>query len=302
MSLLVVGSIAFDSIETPHGSAQRVLGGSASYLSYAAAFFTDTRLMGPVGEDFPQETIDVFANHGVDTAGIEKMPGKTFFWHGKYHGNMDRRDTLQVDQNVLGEYNPTVPEKYRDSEYIFLANAQPSLQIHVLDQMPHAKLVFCDTMKLWIETQCAGLTELLKKVDGVVLNEEEARLLTDTACPTLVAAGRRIQKMGPDHVVIKKGEHGALLLTGEHVFAIPAYPLEHVFDPTGAGDTFGGGMMGHLVRTGDLSFDNMKRALLYGSITASFNVEDFSLERLKKISIDDIESRCCEFVEMMRLD
>ncbi len=302
MSLLVVGSIAFDSIDTPHGSAERVLGGSASYLSYASAFFTETRLMGPVGDDFPQAAIDVFVNQGVDTAGIEKMPGKTFFWHGKYHENMDHRETLQVDQNVLGEYNPTVPEKFRDSEYIFLANAQPSLQMHVLNQMPHKKLAFCDTMGLWIETQRAGLVELLAKVDGIVLNEDEARMLTDAACTTLVAAGRRIQQMGPKHVVIKKGEHGALLLTGEHVFAIPAYPLEHVFDPTGAGDTFGGGMMGHLARTGDLSFDNMKRALLYGSITASFNVEDFSLERLKKVNLDDIESRCCEFVEMMRLD
>ncbi len=302
MSLLVVGSIAFDSIETPHGNAERVLGGSAAYLSYAAAFYTKTRLMGPVGDDFPQEALDVFGEQGIDTSGVARLPGKTFFWHGRYLDNMDRRETIQVDQNVLGQYTPVVPEKFRDSEYIFLANAQPSLQLKVLEQVPRRKLAFCDTMNLWIETEREGLLELLKKVDGIVLNEDEARLVTGAGCPTLVAAGRQIQKMGPEHVVIKKGEHGALLLTGEDVFAIPAYPLEHVFDPTGAGDSFGGGMMGHLARTGEMDFENMKRALLYGSITASFTVEDFSLGRLRKISLDDIESRCCEFVEMMRLD
>jgi len=222
MSLLVVGSIAFDSIETPHGSAERVLGGSAAYLSYAASFFTQTRLMGPVGEDFGQDVLDEFKARGIDTTGVVRLPGKTFFWHGKYLEDMDRRETIRVDQNVLGNYEPVVPEKYRDSDYIFLANASPDLQLKVLEQIPRRKLVFCDTMNLWIETYRDNLVRLLKKVDGIMLNEDEARMLTDDKSTTLVAAGRRIRQMGPEHVIIKKGEHGALLLTGDEVFAIPA--------------------------------------------------------------------------------
>jgi sugar/nucleoside kinase (ribokinase family) len=300
MSLLVVGSVAFDSIDTPHGKVERVLGGSGTYLSYAASLYTDVRLIGVVGDDFTDEHMSVLKKRGIDLSGLKRVKGKTFFWHGRYFSDMNERETLKVDLNVFGEYEPELPEKFRDSEYVFLANARPALQMKVREQLKKPRLVFCDTMDLWIETKRDELVKLLGMVDGVVLNDGEARKLTENKCPTLIAAGRRIMGMGPRYVIIKKGEHGALLLAKEGVFATAAYPLEHVFDPTGAGDTFGGGVLGYLAKTGDLSFENLKKAIIHGTIVASFTVEKFSLDRLKEIGQRDLEKRYEEMAAMMR--
>lgn len=300
MSLLVVGSVAFDSIDTPHGKAERVLGGSGTYLAYAASLYTDVRLIGVIGDDFTDEHLGILKKRNIDLTGLQRVKGKTFFWHGRYFADMNERETLKVDLNVFGDYEPQLPEKFRDSEYVFLANARPALQIKVREQLKKPRLVFCDTMDLWIETQRAELMRLLGMVDGIVLNEGEARKLTENNFPTLIGAGRQIMRFGPKYVIIKKGEHGALLLAPEGVFATAAYPLEHVFDPTGAGDTFGGGVLGYLAQTGDLSFDNLKKAIIHGTIVASFTVEKFSLDRLREISQHDIEARYNEMVAMLK--
>ena len=301
MSLLVVGSVAFDSIDTPHGSVEHVLGGSATYLAYAASLYTDVRLVGAVGEDFTDEYMAVLRERGIDLSGLQRKKGKSLFWHGRYMDDMNERETVEIDLNVFNDYEPVVPENFRDSEYVFLANARPALQIEVRKQLKKPRLVFCDTMDLWIETTRDELMELLGYVDGLVLNDGEARFLTDNKYPTLVAAGKRIMDFGPKYVIIKKGEHGAMLLTPDGIFAVPAYPLEDVFDPTGAGDTFGGGLMGHLAKAGDLSFANMKRAMLHGTVVASYTVEKFSLDRLREIDKEDIESRYTEMVQMLQI-
>jgi len=300
MSLLVVGSVAFDSIDTPHGKAERVLGGSGTYLAYAASLYTNVRLIGAVGDDFTEEHLSVLKKRGIDLSGLKRLKGKTFFWHGRYFDDMNERETLKVDLNVFGDYEPELPEKFRDSEYVFLANARPALQIKVRGQLKKPRLVFCDTMDLWIETRRDELIKLLGMVDGIVLNDGEARKLTENNFPTLIGAGRQIMRFGPKYVIIKKGEHGALLLTPDGVFATAAYPLEHVFDPTGAGDTFGGGVLGYLAKTGDLSFDNLKKAIIHGTIVASFTVEKFSLDRLREIGPVDIEARYNEMVGMLK--
>jgi sugar/nucleoside kinase (ribokinase family) len=300
MALLVVGSVAFDSIDTPHGRVERVLGGSGTYLAYAASLYTNVRLIGVVGDDFTEEHVGILKKRGIDLSGLKRVKGKTFFWHGRYFDDMNERETLKVDLNVFGDYEPELPEKFRDSEYVFLANARPALQIKVREQLKKPRLVFCDTMDLWIETRREELLKLLGMVDGIVLNDGEARKLTENKFPTLIGAGKRIMRFGPKYVIIKKGEHGALLLTPDGVFATAAYPLEFVFDPTGAGDTFGGGVLGYLAKTGDVSFDNLKKAVIHGTVVASFTVEKFSLDRLREIGPADLDGRYAEMVAMLK--
>lgn len=298
MSLLVVGSIAFDSVETPHGEVQDALGGSATYFSYAASFFTPVRLCGVVGEDFPKEHVDLLAGRGIDTAGlIVEKGGKTFRWKGKYVGDMNSAETLEVHLNVLGTFNPDLPPGFLDSPYVFLANGSPSMQLKVLRQAKSRKLVVADTMNLWIEIARDELYELLKEVDGLVLNDGEARLLTDEV--NLVKAGRKVLDLGPRFVIIKKGEHGAMFLSREESFVMPAYPVADVVDPTGAGDSFAGGFMGYLAASGLTDDAALKRAMAYGTVIASLNVEDFSLRRFQRTERAEIDKRLDEYRSMM---
>lgn len=300
MSLVVVGSLAIDQVVTPKGE-RECLGGSASYFAYVASFFGPVRLVGVVGEDFPKEYLKLFESRpGLDVSGIHHAPGKTFRWKGKYSEDMNSRETLEVHLNVFGEFDPVVPEHFRDSEYVFLGNASPTVQMKVLKQMKKPKLSVCDTMDLWIETQKDELCALLKEVDGVVLNNSEAELLTQQ--PQLVNAGLAVLEMGPDFVVIKKGEHGATLFTKEGICAMPAYPVTNLVDPTGAGDTFAGGMIGYLAQVDKTEHSAFKKALAYGTATASLTVEDFSLDRLKKASKADVDRRYEEIRQMLSLD
>ncbi|MDX2036611.1 MAG: PfkB family carbohydrate kinase [Isosphaeraceae bacterium] len=298
MSLLVVGSIAFDSVETPHGTVHDALGGSATYFSYAASFFTPVRLCGVVGEDFPKEHVDLLAGRGIDTAGlIVEKGGKTFRWKGKYEGDMNSAETLEVHLNVLGTFNPELPHGFLDTPYVFLANGSPSMQLQVLRQAKSRKLVVADTMNLWIEIARDELYQLLKEVDGLVLNDGEARMLTEEV--NLVKAGRRVLDLGPRFVIIKKGEHGAMFLSREDSFVMPAYPVADVVDPTGAGDSFAGGFMGYLASSGLTDDASLKRAMAYGTVTASLNVEDFSLRRFQRTERAEIDRRLDEYRSMM---
>ncbi len=298
MSLIVTGSIGIDTIHAPTGNADSVLGGSAIYFAAAASFWSPVRLVGAVGEDFPADLEKPFHAFDIDLEGLEKRAGsKTFRWTGKYLDNMNDRETLSVELNVLAEDLPPVPEAYRDSKYVFLANTHPGGQIALRSQFPEAKLVVADTMDLWIETERALLTDLLKQIDGLVLNDSEAFLLTEKRNP--VTAGKHILDMGPTFVVIKKGEHGALLVHKDGVAALPAYPAENVVDPTGAGDTFGGGMMGYLAATGDTSIGGLVKAMAAGTVVASFNIEKFSLERLLDLKRPDIDTRLNEYADML---
>lgn len=299
MSLLVVGSIAFDSVETPTGSAEDVLGGSATYFAYAASFFAPVRLVGVVGEDFPGAHREMLAARQIDLAGLETAAGETFRWSGVYADDMNQRTTKSVALNVFGEFDPKLPEAYRDSQFVFLANGAPSVQLKVLEQVSAPQLVVADTMNLWIETTRDETLELLSKVDGMVLNDEEAYMLTDER--NLVAAGRRVLAMGPSFVVVKKGEHGSLLITATHVVAMPAVPIDRVIDPTGAGDSFAGGMMGYLASLGTFDEQHLKRAIAYGSVIASFNCEDFSLNRFLNIAREDIDRRMGEYTTMLTM-
>ena len=298
MSLLVVGSIAFDSVETPHGVVENALGGSATYFSYAASYFTPVRLCGVVGEDFPQEHVDLLTSRGVDTAGlVVEKGGSTFRWKGKYEGDMNMADTLEVHLNVLGTFNPDLPAGYLDTPYVFLANGSPSTQLKVLQQAKSRKLVVADTMNLWIEIARDDLNALLKEVDGLVLNDGEARMLTQEI--NLVKAGRKVLELGPRFVIIKKGEHGAMFLSKTETFVMPAYPLADVVDPTGAGDSFAGGFMGYLAATGQTDDASLKRAMAYGTVVASFNVEDFSLRRFQRTDRAQIDQRLEAYRAMM---
>ncbi len=299
MSLLVVGSVAFDCVETPYGKVDNAMGGSASYFAYAASFFTRVRLVGVIGKDFPEEYKEVLRRRNIDMTGLQVADGKTFRWSGVYDATMNTRTTRSVELNVFQNFDPKIPENFRDTEHVFLANGSPVMQKRVLEQMRRMKLAVADTMNHWIQDQRPELLELLKIVDGVVVNDEEARLLTGLT--NLVSAGQAIRKMGPKLVVIKKGEHGSLLLGDGLFFAAPACPLETVKDPTGAGDSFGGGMMGYLAETGDLSPANLKKAMLYGTVCASFTVEDFALNRLRQIERKDIDTRYMAFLEMLRV-
>jgi cytidine kinase len=289
MSLLVVGSIAFDSIETPHGSVDDALGGSASFFSFAASFFTTPRLVGVVGEDFPEENRKLLESRKIDTSGLVSKPGKTFRWKGRYHEDMNTRDTLEVHLNVFGTFDPMLPENFRDSTHVFLANGSPVLQAKVLSQVRKPKLVMADTMDLWIETQRDELMTLLPKIDGLLLNDSEASLLTDE--DNLVKAGKMVRQMGPKFVIIKKGEHGAMLFSADGVFVMPAFPTEHVIDPTGAGDTFAGGILGYLDSDNTPPPGRLRRAMAYGTVLASLTVEGFGLDRLKKTDRKEIDER-----------
>lgn len=288
--LAVIGTVAIDAVETPFGKRDRVFGGSASYFSYAASFFTPVALAAVVGRDFPQEYRDVLAERPIDLTHLETREGKTFCWKGKYGTDLNSAQTLDTQLNVLLEFDPQLKFK-KFPPFLFLANVDPVLQAKVLDQAekPRLRFVACDTMNYWIQNKKKELLKVIARVDCIVLNDGEARQLTGES--NLIRAAQKVKAMGPAHVVIKKGEHGVLLFSGTQFFALPAYPLESVFDPTGAGDTFAGGFMGYLAATGDLSFQNMKKAVAIGSVTASFTVEDFGLESLRRISRSDLNAR-----------
>ncbi len=298
MSLLVVGSVALDSVHTPTEQRDDVLGGSAVYFSYAASFFTPTHLVGVVGEDFPAEHVKLLTDRGIDTAGLVAVPGKeTFRWTGRYAPNMNDRETLEVHLNVFGDFDPVLPDSYRRSKYVFLANGSPVLQLKVLDQLPGAHLRVADTMDLWIREQRDELLELLGRIDGLVLNDSEAKLLTEDE--NLVRAGRRVLELGPKFVVIKKGEHGAMFFSEHETYVMPAFPTEQLVDPTGAGDSFAGGMMGYLAEQDNFDPKTLKTSLAYGTLVASFTVEDFSLQRLRELSRQDIENRMHDYRRML---
>lgn len=304
MSLMIVGSMAFDALETPFGKVDRIIGGSATYAAWAASNFTKPiKQVSIIGGDFPQEEIEKLEARGVDFEGVEVVKdGKSFFWSGRYHMDMNTRDTLVTELNVLGQFDPKIPDSYQDCEFLFLGNLTPDVQMSVINQMKQKpKLVVLDTMNFWMEEQfIGGLKDVLKKIDVLLVNDSEARQLTDEY--SLVKAAMKIQEMGPKYVIIKKGEHGALLFHKSHVFFAPALPLEDVFDPTGAGDTFAGGFMGHIARTKDISFENMKTAIIIGSAMASFCVEKFGPGRLQEIKRKDIEARIDEFIELVNFD
>ena len=298
MPLVVVGSVAIDHVETPQERRENLLGGSATHFSYAASFFTNVRLVGVVGEDWPDEHTQLLNNRGIDTTGLNVIPeGKTFTWTGRYHDNMNDRDTLDVQLNVFGEFDPVLPEDYRRAKYVFLANGVPAVQMKVLSQVPGRRLAVADTMDLWINNARDDLNNLLTQLDGLVLNDSEAKLITGTE--NLVAAGHEVREMGPRFVVIKKGEHGAMFFSEHETYVLPAFPTESVIDPTGAGDSFAGGMMGYLAEQDDFEPKTLKTALAYGILVASFNVEGFGLERMQAITRNDIESRLEEYHKML---
>lgn len=297
MSLLVVGSVAFDSIETPNGSVDDALGGSASFFSVVASNFVAPRLVGVVGEDFPDEHRQLFKSKGIDTSGLVTAKGNTFRWKGRYHRDMNTRDTLEVHLNVFGTFNPVLPDHFKDSKFVFLANSSPVVQAKVLDQVTKPEMVLADTMDLWIDTQKEELLKLLPRIDGLLINDSEAMLLTGEQ--NLVLAGIAIRKLGPKFVILKKGEHGAMLFSEDGVFVVPAYPTEKVKDPTGAGDSFAGGIMGALATDTDKSNGRLRRAMAYGTVVASFTVEDFGLDRLKQISRKEIDERFTDYRNML---
>ena len=299
MSLLVVGTVAFDTIETPFGKADMVIGGSGQYASYAASYFVeDINLVSIIGDDFPQAEIDDLKSRGIKVDGIDVVEGgKSFYWSGKYHDNLNDRDTLITDLNVLADFDPNLPEHYKTSEYVMLGNLTPDIQISVLKQMnAKPKLVMLDTINLWIDIARDSLMEAISMCDVLTINDEEARMLSGEH--SLVQAAGKILEFGPKYLVIKKGEHGALLFDKDNVFFAPAMPLNKVVDPTGAGDCLAGGFMGYISKTGDISFDNMKRALVYGAAMASFVVEDFGNHRIKKVTQSDIKERIIRFVQL----
>jgi|TARA_B110000305_G_scaffold78236_1_gene88048 sugar/nucleoside kinase (ribokinase family) len=299
MSILIVGTVAFDAIETPFGKTDKIVGGAATYISLAASFFSNKlRLVSVVGDDFPKDSIQMLKDHKVDTSGLQIKEGeKTFFWSGKYHNDMNSRDTVDTQLNVLENFDPILPEDFKDSEFLMLGNLVPSVQQKVLDQMTkRPKLIVLDTMNFWMDNCMSDLKTALKNIDVLTINDEEARQLSEEY--SLVKAAKIIQKMGPKYLVIKKGEHGALLFGEEKMFFAPALPLENVFDPTGAGDSFAGGFIGHLQKTGDINFENLKSAVIYGSVMASFCVEKFGTERLSELTNNEVSSRLEEFVKL----
>ncbi len=303
MSLVVVGTVAFDAIETPFGKTDKILGGAATYIGIAAGKLNvDARIVSVVGGDFPQEHLDLMNNFGIDTDGIKVIPeGKTFFWAGRYHNDMNSRDTLVTDLNVLADFDPVLPESYKDSTFLMLGNLTPQIQQRVIEQFPvRPKLIVMDTMNYWMNTAWDDLLKVIGMVDVLTINDEEARQLSGEY--SLIRAARKIIAMGPKYLVIKKGEHGALLFNNESVFFAPALPLEEVFDPTGAGDTFAGGFIGYLAKTGDISFENMKRAIIFGSAMASFTVEKFGTEGLQAISNGHLNDRIRQFSQLVQFD
>ncbi len=297
MSLLVVGSCAIDTVETPHGLAKDIQGGSATYCSYAATFFSPVRLVGVVGTDFPETFMETYRSRPIDLAGLVRANGKTFRWHGRYEGDMGSATTVSVELNLLAEHRPRVPEAFRTSRYLFLANAGPEVQGGVLDQVEKPKFVLCDTMNLWIETERRALLDLVRRVDGLILNDMELFLLTGNH--NTIRAAQQALDLGPKLLVVKKGEHGAMLFTRDEFFAIPAFPVAHVVDPTGAGDTFAGGFMGYIAEADRTDFSAMKRALLYGNTMASFVVEGFGIEGIRRVTRDQVDRRYEAFLRMI---
>jgi sugar/nucleoside kinase (ribokinase family) len=303
MSLIVVGSMAFDAIETPFGKSDKIIGGAATYIAWSASNFTrPIKQISVVGGDFPREELKMLEARGVMMDGLQiKEDEKSFFWSGRYHLDMNTRDTLETQLNVLGSFRPVVPDSYQDCEFLMLGNLLPSVQLSVINQLKNKpKLVVLDTMNFWMDTAMADLEKVLKKVDVLLVNDAEARQLSSQY--SLVSAAKAIMEMGPKYLIIKKGEHGALLFYEEQVFFAPALPLEVVFDPTGAGDTFAGGFIGHLARTKDTSFENMKSAIIVGSAMASFCVEKFGVARLKELKREDIDKRIQQFKELTKFE
>ncbi|MCF8424167.1 MAG: sugar kinase [Bacteroidia bacterium] len=303
MSLLVVGTVAFDAIETPFGKTDKIVGGAASYIALASSYFTDEiNLVSVVGDDFPQDFMNTLKGQGVNLDGLQIKQGeKSFFWSGKYHNDMNSRDTLETQLNVLADFDPIVPESYKTCDFLMLGNLMPNVQQKVLSQLTkRPKLIVLDTMNFWMDIALPELLETIKGIDVLTINDSEARQLSGEY--SLVKAAQKILTMGPKVLVIKKGEHGALLFNKEEVFFAPALPLEDVFDPTGAGDSFAGGFIGYLAKTKDISFENMKRAIIFGSAMASFTVEKFGTERLIGLSQDDVSNRVQEFVDLVQFD
>lgn len=304
MSLLTVGSVAFDAIETPFGKTDKIIGGAATYISLASSYLTkdNVNLVAVVGGDFPQADIDILKDHGVNTDGLQiKTDEKTFFWSGKYHNDMNTRDTLVTELNVLEHFDPIIPDAYQDCEFLMLGNLAPQIQKTIIERMKkRPKLIVMDTMNFWMEIALEPLKETIAMVDVLSINDEEARQLSGEY--SLVKAAKKIMAMGPKYLIIKKGEHGALLFHGGEVFFAPALPLEEVFDPTGAGDSFAGGFMGHIASTGDISFESMKRAIIYGSAMASFCVEKFGTERLLNLTDEEVHTRLQQFVDLVQFE
>ncbi len=299
MSILTVGTVAFDSIETPYGSVDKVIGGACTYISWAASYwYNEINLLSIIGEDFPEEEIKLLQKRGVSTEGLVRVKNqKSFYWSGKYHNDMNNRDTLITDLNVLAEFNPKLPTSYQNSSYIMLGNLTPAIQLSVLNQLINRpKLVVLDTMNYWMDTALDELHEVLKRVDVLTINDEEARQLSGER--SLVKAAKRIHTFGPKYLIIKKGEHGALLFYEDQIFFAPGLPIPEVIDPTGAGDSFAGGLIGYLARTNEISFNNMKTAIIYGSTMASFCVENFSLTRLKNLTAEEIKTRLHQFRDL----
>lgn len=303
MSLIIVGTVAFDTIETPFGKADMVVGGAALYGSIAASHYTkNVQLVSVIGEDFPQDELDYMASRGINQEGLQLKKGeKSFYWSGRYHDNMNKRDTLVTDLNVLETFDPILPDSYKESSYVMLGNLQPDVQMRVIEQMnKRPKLIIMDTMNFWMDIAMDSLKKTIAKIDVLTINDEEARQLSGEY--SLVKAAAKILEMGPKYLVIKKGEHGALLFDANNVFSAPALPLAEVFDPTGAGDTFAGAFAGYLAQTDDISFENMKRAIIHGSAMASFCVEKFSNQRLKELTDTEVEGRLQKFVELTTFD
>jgi len=301
LGLLIVGSLGLDTVITPFDKVEDALGGSATYISLAASYFSGpVELVGVVGTDFPDEYIKLLEDHDIDLEGLQKEEGKTFRWGGKYRYDLNVRDTLFTDLNVFEKFDPVIPEKFRKSKYVCLGNIDPTLQLKVLEQMDDPQLVVCDTMNYWIEGMKEDLLQLLKRVDILIINDSEARLLAQE--PNLIKASKMIRDLGPQILIIKKGEHGAMLFTDETIFSAPAYPMEMIYDPTGAGDSFAGGFTGYLFKTRDLSSNNLKCAVIYGSSMASFCVEKFSTKGLEELSYLQIQDRYREFLNITRID
>ena len=301
--LLIVGTVAFDAIETPFGKTDKILGGAATFIGLAASQFDlDAAIVSIVGEDFPKEYLDILSDRNIDISALEIVPGgKTFFWKGKYHNDLNSRDTLITDLNVLADFNPVVPEDYKDSDVVMLGNLHPNVQLSVINQLKERpKLIILDTMNFWMDNTLDELMEVIKHIDVLTINDEEARQLTHEY--SLVKAAQKIYDMGPKYVVIKKGEHGALLFHKEQIFFAPALPLEEVFDPTGAGDTFAGGFAGYLAASGDSTFSNMKKAVIHGSNLASFCVEKFGTERMLRLEHKEIKERLHQFKRLTQFD
>lgn len=300
MSLLVVGTVALDSVKTPFGNVDNALGGSATYFSTSASYFTDVRLVAVIGEDFPKEHIQFLRSKAIDTRGLEIQKGETFRWKGEYSYDLNEARTLATDLNVLATFKPRIADDYKDSEVVFLANVDPEIQLDVLKQVKKPKLVACDTMNYWIASKPDALQRTLREVDLLTINEAEIRQLAEEA--SLVKAAKRVQAMGPKTIVVKQGSYGALMFNGHSVFSAPAYPLESVFDPTGAGDTFAGGFMGFLASTMNFTEDSMRKAVIFGSVMASLNVEAFSLDRLRSLDYREIEGRYREFKKLTHFE